>query len=76
MATNLALYDSYAVTRRKGDDMHWEEQRCHQCGQIIGTDCMVVITKQGIVYPDCWDMPHVFHESPTFAEILAYNACE
>jgi hypothetical protein len=51
--------------------MRWEEQRCHQCGQIIGTDCMVVTTKQGIVHPDCWDMPHVFHESPTFTEILA-----
>jgi hypothetical protein len=51
--------------------MHWDEQRCHQCGQIIGTDCMFVTTTTGIVHPDCWDTPHVFHESPTFAEILA-----
>jgi hypothetical protein len=51
--------------------MRWHDQRCHQCGQLIGTDCVFVTTKQGIVHPDCWDLPQMCEAAPSCAEILA-----
>jgi hypothetical protein len=56
--------------------MHWHEQQCYQCGQIIGADCMVVTTMQGVVHPHCWKSPRAVPAGPTFAEILAHSVTQ